>query len=86
MHLTNYSINKHSTQFIESEDILESNSATKRTISSLINTLKTLGMDVEILIKNIHDTCARALSVYGPIIEHNLTASTNGKALEGRFF
>ena len=31
MHLTNYSINKHSEDYIESDDILAPNNATKRT-------------------------------------------------------
>jgi hypothetical protein len=39
MHLTNYSINKHSDEFVESDDILEPNKATKRTITSLMKTL-----------------------------------------------
>jgi hypothetical protein len=51
-----------------------------------MKTLQYSGMDVNLLRQNINDTCARALSVYGPIIEHNLTVATNGKPVEGRFF
>lgn len=39
MHLTNYSINKHHEDYVESEDILAPNNATKRTLTSLFLTL-----------------------------------------------
>jgi hypothetical protein len=39
MHLTNYSINKHSEIYEESENILDPNNAHKRTLTSLYKTL-----------------------------------------------
>lgn len=39
MHLTNYSINKHHEEYKESEDILNPNNDTKRTLASLYKTL-----------------------------------------------
>ena len=53
MHLTNYSINKHSETYVESDNILEPNNATKRTITSLMLTLQGMGVDVEKLKANI---------------------------------
>jgi len=47
MHLTNYSINKHSPGFQESENILEPNHATKRTITSLMKTLEAAGVNAK---------------------------------------
>jgi hypothetical protein len=57
MHLTNYSINKHSETYVESDNILEPNNATKRTITSLMLTLQGMGVDVEKLKANIKGTC-----------------------------
>lgn len=57
MHLTNYSINKHSETYVESDNILEPNNATKRTITSLMLTLQGMGVDVEKLKANIKATC-----------------------------
>jgi hypothetical protein len=40
MHLTNYSINKHSESYQESDDILGVNNASKRTFASLYLSLE----------------------------------------------
>lgn len=53
MHLTNYSINKHSDDFVESEDFLNVNKASKRTFQSLFTSLKNQGIDVDKLKYNI---------------------------------
>ncbi len=86
MHLTNYSINKHSETFIESENILEPNNATKRTITSLMLSLALQGVDVDMLKANIQKTCTRAMAIYGQMIEHGLAVASNNKQLEGKFF
>lgn len=70
MHLTNYSINKHSEDYVECDNILEPNHATKRTFTSLMLTLQAQGVDIDRLRANIRSTCIRALSVFGPMIEH----------------
>jgi hypothetical protein len=79
MHLTNYSINKHSETFIESENILEPNNATKRTITSLMLSLALQGVDVDMLKANIQKTCTRAMAIYGQMIEHGLAVASNNK-------
>jgi hypothetical protein len=86
MHLTNYSINKHSEDFKESDNILAINNASKRTLASLFLSLKAQGVDVEKLRKNIYKTCENALSVYAPMIEHGLSVASNCKPVEGKFF
>lgn len=86
MHLTNYSINKHSEDYKESDNILAINNASKRTLASLFLSLKAQGVDVEKLIKNIYKTCENALSVYAPMIEHGLSVASNCKSVEGKFF
>jgi hypothetical protein len=49
MHLTNYSINKMSNDYVRCtpEQLLEPNNATKRTFKSLFASLKADGVDVE---------------------------------------
>ncbi len=50
MHLTNYSINKMNDEsYVHSQDgnILEENSATKRTLTSLWKSLSSKGIDVD---------------------------------------
>lgn len=48
MHLTNYSINKDSPNFVlQTTDLLEKNLASKRTISSVKKNLTEMGFDVE---------------------------------------
>ena len=49
MHLTNYSINKMNEDYVHpsAEEILLDNDGTKRTLSSLFETLNTQGINVE---------------------------------------
>ena len=68
MHLTNYSVNKESEDFVhakeatvEAEDILKHNDGTKRTLTSLYATLNEKGIDTEMIKKNIKETCSRIM-------------------------
>ena len=73
MHLTNYSINKHSDKYVNSgsaDDVLLDSNGTKRTLSSLYETLGKQGIDVETIKSNIADTCSKTMQMYGPLIEH----------------
>jgi hypothetical protein len=79
MHLTNYSINKTSEDYVKpselegkNEDIMADNDGTKRTLTSLYDTLSKKGVDVGLIKENISDTCARIMQVYGPMIEHQV--------------
>jgi hypothetical protein len=44
------------------------------------------GVNIERLKENIKDTCKKALSVYGPMIEHQVVVATNNKELSGKYF
>jgi len=72
MHLTNYAINKtnESFQHSNSEEILVSNKGTKRTLTSLYDTLEQRGIDVDTLKVSIKQTCSKVMQIYGPMIEH----------------
>jgi len=49
MHLTNYSVNKMSPDYKESDDFLEINDAHKRTFTSLFKSIDKMGKDSSIL-------------------------------------
>ena len=72
MHLTNYSINKMNEEYVHpsAEEILLDNDGTKRTLSSLYETLSQQGVDVAMIKQNIATTCGKTMQMYGPLIEH----------------
>ena len=74
MHLTNYSINKTNENYVHpaAEDILIDNEGTKRTLSSLYQTLEERGIDVDKIKENIAFTCGKTMEMYGPLIEHQV--------------
>jgi hypothetical protein len=55
MHLTNYSINKMSDEYIrpQPEEILIANEATKRTLSSLYASLEVKGIDPQTIKRSV---------------------------------
>jgi hypothetical protein len=64
MHLTNYSINKTSEDYVKScsANINEENNGTKRTLSSLFESLSGCeGVCVDTIQENIEDACARVM-------------------------
>ena len=63
MHLTNYSINKTNENYVHpaSEDILVDNDGTKRTLSSLYETLAEKGIDIDRIKASITRTCAKTM-------------------------
>ena len=71
MHLTNYSINKTNEDYIHpaEEDIMVDNKGTKRTLSSLYNTLRQAGIDDSKVKENIKYTCRKMMEIYSPLIE-----------------
>ncbi|XP_069884382.1 tubulin polyglutamylase TTLL6 isoform X3 [Dipodomys merriami] len=66
MHLTNYSINKHSTNFID-----DGNSGSKRKLSTFNMYMKNKGYDVEQIWKSIEDVIIKTLISAQPVIKHN---------------
>ena len=63
MHLTNYSINKMSEEYVkvQPENILTDSTGTKRTLSALYKTLREKGIDVELVQHNIAETCGTVM-------------------------
>ncbi len=69
MHLTNYAINKESEAFVQAESA-EDEGAHKRTVSNLMNTLRSEGHDVETLWRLIGELCVKTLISVQPHLEH----------------
>ena len=66
MHLTNYSLNKHSSKYVNCTDLKQQENATKRTLSSLLDMLKCSNIDTEYLFEQIKDTCTKTLIAIQP--------------------
>jgi len=60
MHLTNYAINKYSSNFKQNNDC-ESDSGHKRSLTSVLRSLKKDCHDTDLLIANIHDIIIKTL-------------------------
>ena len=74
MHLTNYTLNKMSADFVQpaEHEILTDNQGSKRTLQSLYDTLsqEDRGIDVNLLKERIADVCSKVMQIYGPMIEN----------------
>ena len=70
MHLTNYSINKDSEDFVQPEDENECSDAHKRTVSSLMETLADEGHDTQALWRQIGEVCVKTIISVQPHLEH----------------
>ncbi|KAM4843147.1 tubulin polyglutamylase TTLL6 isoform 1-T2 [Thomomys bottae] len=66
MHLTNYSINKHSSNFIE-----DGHYGSKRKLSTFNTYMEKGGYDVEQIWKSIEDVIIKTLISAQPVIKHN---------------
>lgn len=88
MHLTNYSINKYSDDYVKPQeaDILIANDGTKRTLSSLYSSLRSKGIDVNKLKQGIKQTCSKVMQIYGPFMEHQVKSLNNAKPIDGTPF
>lgn len=86
MHLTNYSINKMSDDYVESEDFLEINKASKRTFTSLFKSLREENVDIGTIQDNIKKVAAQTTEIVAAFIEQGLETVTNGKDIPGKMF
>lgn len=70
MHLTNYSINKMSDDYVKpvKADILNENTGTKRTLASLRKSIEARGISWSDLWSSIVDTCEKTMAIYCPMI------------------
>uniref|UniRef100_A0A3B4EQR9 Tubulin tyrosine ligase-like family, member 6 n=1 Tax=Pundamilia nyererei TaxID=303518 RepID=A0A3B4EQR9_9CICH len=66
MHLTNYSINKHSENFVRDED-----SGSKRKLSALNKLLESMNYSTEKMWSDIEDVIIKTLISAHPILKHN---------------
>ncbi|XP_070623587.1 tubulin polyglutamylase TTLL6 isoform X2 [Erythrolamprus reginae] len=66
MHLTNYSINKHSANFVRDED-----SGSKRKLSTFNRYMEQNGYDTEEIWKDIEDVVIKTLISAHPVLKHN---------------
>lgn len=65
---------------------MSANDGTKRTLSSVFDTLSQKGVDVQQIKENINDTCARIMQVFGPMIEHQVKQENQNKPVHGQPF
>ena len=74
MHLTNYSLNKHSATFVSTD---KEDEGTKRSISSLFAQMKAMGHDTEKLWRDIREVVARTVLPIQPHLAHCYHSSVN---------
>ena len=88
MHLTNYSVQKMSEAYIRpsAEDILKENNATKRTITSLIASMKRKGIDSDEVWRSVREACTRTMQFYIPMLQHTWNLKTDNKNVQGKPF
>ena len=71
MHLTNYSINKTSDDYIwEPEDVMSINDGSKRTLTALWKQFEEEGIDVDSIKQSINYTCQGIMQIFGNMIQH----------------
>ena len=81
-HLTNYSINKDSEDFVQPEDENDCADAHKRTVTSLMETLAAEGHDTAALWKRIGEVCVKTIISVQPHLEHTYFTCRRGRAEE----
>lgn len=75
MHLTNYSLNKHSTNYVHSD---ADDSGSKRKVSSVFKLLKSQGWDVDKVWKGIDDVVCKTLIAVVPALKLEMHIATAG--------
>lgn len=86
MHLTNYSINKMSPNYKESDNFLEINDASKRTFTSLFASIDAMGKKSSKLKKKIRETASKSMELLAPFFMQGLQGLTNGNEINGKIF
>ncbi|CDW75061.1 tubulin-tyrosine ligase family protein [Stylonychia lemnae] len=85
-HLTNFSLNKLSDKYVNCQDINEQNEATKRTLTALMQTLSTQGIDTDYLFEQIKDCCTKALIAIQPFVLREQEQMINMQKAQGDCF
>ena len=75
MHLTNYSVNKMSDNYVHEPDnmgqISEINNGTKRTLTALFKQLDSLDIDISAIKQSISYSCQGIMQMLSNMISHN---------------
>ena len=75
MHLTNYSINKHSENFVFNEDEDGDDVGHKRSLTATFAALEENGVDTELLWERIKDLITKTIIAIEPYLKHDYRAS-----------
>ena len=86
MHLTNYAINKNSENFIFNDDCAEDDKGHKRSLTSTMNLLSSLGHDTEKLWEKIRDLIIKTLCAVQPTLAHTYKACQPDDPFNGMCF
>ena len=76
MHLTNYSLNKHSADFVHTETDDE---GTKRALTALWKDLRAKGHDVDALWREIRELVVKTVAPIQPLLAHAYRAATRSR-------
>lgn len=79
-HLTNYSINKQSKSYVLTEELLEPNDGTKRTLTSYWKTVAEAGLDVQKIKAEIKSLCQHMLKYINPHLRYSQTCRLKSSA------
>jgi len=79
MHLTNYNLNKLSPNYKYTEEYIEINDGSKRTLTSLWKSVEKAGYSKETIMKQIRDLVQKLLVSIQPIIQFNYNTAFEGK-------
>jgi len=85
-HLTNFSLNKLSDKFVNSADLKDQDTASKRTLTSIFEQMKREGVDTENLYEQIKETCAKALVSIQPFVLREQEAKVDMARARGDCF
>lgn len=71
VHLSNYSVNKHSKDYVFNEEVHEIHNGSKRTLESYFKELKSMGIDKEPIWDDIKTLCASTLKAFKYYLMYN---------------
>ena len=86
MHLTNYSLNKKSPNYIYEEELHEIHSGTKRTLSSLWKSVEKAGYSSKKIIERIEELLVKFLKSIHPFLLYNYQTLYGKNAKKGKCF
>jgi len=85
IHLTNYSVNKKYEEFVMTDECIEINNGSKRTLASYWKSVEKEGYDVEGIKTSIHDLAMHTMRAVMPIIRYSSICTYGDKAQPKHF-